>query len=191
MKLMQTGKVLKMKKILLSVFILGISASVFAADPYAVKPDSNRVVPWAQRERAKLEAFDANTVFADDAKGAKELLAGVTDAYSADPMVLTKIGIVSQAVMTPTAAKHRAAWTGLLLAHAKASTKDYQTTFFLDQLRWCGMPEQAATVRALAAGRSRDIAEMAELTASTLTMTIPPVCQAKCEEQKKSTEQAK
>ncbi len=173
-----------MKKLILSVFLLGFAMGAFA-DPYAVKENPNRVVPWAQREQANLDAFDANSVFVDDAKGAKTLLAGVTDAYSADPMVLTKIGIVSQAVMTPKAAKHRATWTGLLLASAKASVKDYQTTFHLDQLRWCGLPEQVKEIRELAVGRSRDIAEMAELVASTLTMTIPPPTQAKPAQQKK------
>ncbi len=191
-----------MKKLILSVFLLGFAVSAFA-DPYAVKENSNRVVPWAQREQANLDAFDANTVFVDGAKGAKALLDGVTDAYSTDPMVLTKIGIISQAVMTPKAAKHRATWTGLLLASAKKSVKDYQTTFYLDQLRWCGLPEQAKEVRALASGRSRDIYEMSELVASTLTMTIPPpvqekpavqekpVVQEKAAEQKKPVEQKK
>ena len=47
--------------------------------------------------------------------------------------------------------KCRERWVAQLIKAADTSTDSYRTTFFLDQLRWCGMPEQLGALRRLSA----------------------------------------
>ena len=72
--------------------------------------------------------------------------AEVKPAYATDPMAATRIAAVTQLVMCPKCDKApagRAVWTAALIKAAEASTDSYRTMFLLDQLRWCGKPEQA------------------------------------------------
>ncbi len=86
-------------------------------------------------------------------KAADALLARVKPAYQTDPLAAAQIAAASQLVMLPgrvTAPAERELWTGALLRAAQASQETYRTLFLLDQLRWCGKPDQAAAVRRLA-----------------------------------------
>ena len=78
-----------------------------------------------------------------------ELLGKVKGAYDTDPMVATQIASISQIVMCqkcPKMSSRRVTWTTALLFAAKSSTDAYRAIYFLDQLRWCGLPDDADAV---------------------------------------------
>ena len=151
---------------------LAVCAAAFAADP---NPFSNYTAGTAS-DKADPSAADWHGTAAaaiaaetDDAKlaeiagcpvRAKALLAEVKPAYATDPLTATKIAAVSQYVMRAGETSWwefwawfsdspRAVWTAALLDAAKSSDNSYRTEFMLDQLRWCGYPEQAEDVRAI------------------------------------------
>ena len=98
---------------------------------------------------AKETAFEALQQYVMLPKSADDLLAQVKPAYKTDPMVMTKIGCVSQIVMCQKwekAAAAREIWTCALLSAAETAPDEYRKMFFLDQLRWCGKPAQADRV---------------------------------------------
>ena len=80
-----------------------------------------------------------STFLVSEAAAAK-LLAQVGPAYTTDPLVMTRIGAITQLVMTPGCAKAAAArpvWVAALKA-AEASAPDaYRRAIFRDQLNWC------------------------------------------------------
>ena len=159
-----------MKKILLTFVALG-AAVAFAADPnpfanYTAGTASSKENPsladWHNANRAAIEAETSEAKlaeFASSAESAKALLAKVKPAYATCPMVAVQIAAVSQYVMgadpswwefwkwfsdTP-----REVWTAALLDAAASAPDTYRAESFLDQLRWCGFPEQAEAVRAI------------------------------------------
>ena len=99
---------------------------------------------WQQENKAKIaEATKCETLsqFTASPAAADALLAKVGPAYTTDPIILTQIGAVTQAVMCPKCDKAPAArktWVAALERAKKGAKDDYRKAFFADQLRWCG-----------------------------------------------------
>lgn len=99
------------------------------------------------------------------------LLAKVAPNYATDPMAATQIAAISQLAMSPNCQKApalRARWTAALLNAAAKADDDYVKMYFLDQLRWCGRPEDAATVKSIGDKSSKPVADFAALVAREL-----------------------
>ena len=148
----------------------GCSAAV-AADPnpfsnYTTGMASDKTYPmaveWQGANRAALETETSDAKLAEfvkDAESARALLSKVMPAYATDPLAAVQIAAVSQYVMRAEPSwwefwawfsdSPRQVWTAALLDAATASDNSYRTEFMLDQLRWCGYPEQAKAVRAI------------------------------------------
>ena len=114
-------------------------------------------VNWQDAHKAEVAAAtepEALRRFLASDEAARALLAEVKEAYTTDPIVMIQIGAVSQLVMCPRcpdAPKLRALWTDALLKRIGFSQNVYHVMFCLDQLRWCGRPEDAKALRKLAA----------------------------------------
>ena len=114
-------------------------------------------VNWQDAHKAEVaEATKPEALrrFLASDEAARALLAEVKEAYTTDPIVMIQIGAVSQLVMCPRcpdAPKLRARWTDALLKRIGSSQNVYHVMFCLDQLRWCGRPEDAKALRKLAA----------------------------------------
>lgn len=91
------------------------------------------------------------------------LFAAIKPDCTASPIKATQIGALSQFVMTRFGAEFRPVYADALFAAAKDSTDDYVTTFFLDQLRWCGLARQSVDIVKLAETRSDHIKEIARI----------------------------
>ena len=114
-------------------------------------------VNWQDAHAAEIAAAtkpEALEAHLKDVDSARKLLGQVGPAYKTDPIVLIQIGAVSQWVMNPAcanASKLRATWTEALLIEIWSSLRDpYYVMFCLDQLRWCGRPEDARKLREVA-----------------------------------------
>ena len=114
-------------------------------------------VNWQDAHKAEVAAAtkpETLRKFLASDEAARTLLAEVKEAYTTDPIVMIQIGAISQLVMCPRcpdAPALRARWTGALLERIRFSQDVYHVMFCLDQLRWCGRPEDAKALRKLAA----------------------------------------
>ena len=177
-----------MKKLLLTVALVAATAA-FAEkkDAYDIRPDAAKAgeaptsVEWQDGNGAALAAATADEVlaaFTADEDGAAALLAKVRPAYATDPMVASQIAAVSQWVMgsdcwfafwKPSREDGRRVWTRALLERVRTADDAYVRQFCLDQLRWCGYPAQAKTVREIVVSESRkEVRDFAELVATEL-----------------------
>ena len=124
--------------------------------------DHPMAVEWQNAYRADIAVATAEDALVDlvaNEETARSLLAKVGSAYDGDPLALTQIAAVSQWVMSeepcmllfwrPSPAAGRRIWTAALIRAAKTSQCDYLRLVCMEQLRWCGFPEQAVALRTL------------------------------------------
>ena len=137
---------------------------------------------WQDANRTALEAETSDeklATFVEDAAAARALLAKVLPAYATDPMAAIQIAAVSQYVMRAEpgwwefwkwfSEDPRAIWTEALLEAAANAPDAYCAEYFLDQLRWCGYPEQAAKVMEIGkASKDRSVKQFAMMVADEL-----------------------
>jgi len=148
---------------------------------------------WAEQQKDALAAFN-DASLADTLKqgepALEKLFAEVKTGGVSDPLVLTHIAAITQYVMKKDkrclndprfmarvgnffqcngAAKQRKVYTDALLAAAQRATDVDVTCFFLDQLRWCGLPEQAEAIKAFEKSNSKDVAALAVMTVQAVT----------------------
>jgi len=183
-----------MKKILIA---LVLAAGVCCAaeqkkDAYDIRPgaakaaDAPTSTDWQTAHAAELAAATSADVlegFVKDASAADALLAAVKPDFATDPLKACQIAAVTQYVMAdkggcPVLAAlafwnwfgetPRELWSARLLAAAEKATATDVKMYFLDQLRWCGFPCQAARVRALGKGACPKLAEFTDWVASEL-----------------------
>ena len=184
------------KKILLvaSMAFSAVTAFAQAADdpnPFStydkgMASDRNwpTAVEWQDANRTAVEAATAEDVlagFVADETAADTLLLQIRDAYESDPLVLTQIAAVSQWTMSEepfwiffwkaSPASGRRVWTSALMKRLRTAALPYVQMACLEQLRWCGYPEQSADLRELASGNvPKEVKEFALRTASELDM---------------------
>ena len=190
----------KMKKIVM-IGLAAVSGMAVAADPnpfadYTSGMASDKshpmAVEWQNANNAALvkETSDETLAgFVKDAASARALLAQVKPAYETDPMVSAQIAAVSQYVMRegePSwwafwswfSDSPRRVWTAALLEAAASAPDAYRAECYLDQLRWCGYPEQAAAVRTIGtSSKDKAVRDFARMVAGELD---PAVACGKC-----------
>ena len=151
-----------MKKMMFAMVVAALAAGCVTKDAYDIRPEGEddgvpNAVAWQNANDAVLEAAmkpQALAAYVQSAAAADALLAEVKPAYQTDPMAATRIAAVTQLVMCPKCDKApagRAIWTAALIKAAAESSDSYRTMFLLDQLRWCGKPEQADRILAIGA----------------------------------------
>ena len=193
-----------MKKILIAGLIAACGA-VVAADPnpfsdYTTGMASDKAYPmaveWHNANRAALETETSDAklaAFVEDEAAAKALLSQVKPAYATDPLVAVQIAAVSQYVMreepswwefwTWFCSSPRDVWTAALLDAAENASDSYCAEFMLNQLRWCGYPEQAGKVREIGKkSKCKAVRGLASMVAKELDPApkCPNVCKKCC-----------
>ena len=148
---------------------------------------------WAEQQKDALAAFNDASLADTLEQGVpalEKLFAEVKTGGVSDPLVLTHIAALTQYVMKKDkrclndtrltarvgnffrygeAAKQRKVYTDALLDAARRATEVDVTCFFLDQLRWCGLPEQAEAIKAFEKSTSKDVAALAVMTVQAVT----------------------
>lgn len=127
---------------------------------------------WAGKQQTALAAI-SDAAFAgllkQGAPALDALFAEVKTGYASDPVALTRIAALTQYVMRPAGASGRPAYAGALLTAAQRAGDADVICFFLDQLRWCGMPQQATAIRAFEKSDKPGVAALAAMTAQAVT----------------------
>lgn len=90
------------------------------------------------------------------------LAAQIKTKGESDPIAATTFGAMSQFVMLHP--EYRADYTARLLAQAKKATEPDVVCFFIYQLRWCGLPEQAEAIQAFETSKLEGVADLAAMT---------------------------
>ena len=165
------------------IFIVAVlaAATCFAAgkkkDVYDIRPEAEKETDaptaekWQAQNRAKLAEATKDEVlaaFVKDAASASTLLSEVKPGFQTCPVKAFQIAAVTQYVMLPGKAG-RALWAGQLLAFAEKAEQPDVKMFYIDQLRWCGLKDQAGKVRELGkASGKKCVQEFAEQVATEL-----------------------
>lgn len=180
-----------MKKLLFTAVLFSAALSHAALDPTYVDPNpyadykvamasvSNNpmAVEWHAANRAELDFVNdawCRGVFAGGEKALMKHLDAVKGAYQSEPLELTRIAALSQYAMKTKApwwtfglakSKERVLLSKLFLKKASDSKDAYVQMFFIDQLRWVALPEQALEVKKIGVMSSdkgvKSIADMA------------------------------
>lgn len=133
-----------------------VDPNVYGQYTPAMKPVEGKIraIEWQERSRAKIDEISSAKSLSDildDERALKALIEGIKPGYATDASVAVKIGAVSQFVMSDKEGAKRKKWCDALLSRAAAAKDDYVAEFCVDQLRWCGMPEQLGALRRLSA----------------------------------------
>ena len=121
---------------------------------------------WAKTEKAKLDTINKVTMAAL-VKGAPatyvKLFAAVKSNYKSDPVEITRIGALTQFVVTSGNIANCKRYADELIKAAKASTSGDVTSFFIDQLRWCATPQQTKAIREFESSKQAGVAALAKI----------------------------
>jgi len=153
----------RLVNVTLALGLFAAAATVSAQDTAA---------QWANKQQAALATIN-DAALADllkqGAPALDALLAEVKTGYASDPVAITRIAGLTQYVMRPAGASSRTAYAGALLAAAQRANDADVICFFLDQLRWCGTPQQAAAIRAFEKSDKPGVATLAAMTVQAVT----------------------
>ncbi|MCL1920452.1 MAG: hypothetical protein FWG50_05135 [Kiritimatiellaeota bacterium] len=123
---------------------------------------------WADKNVAALKAAVEPAALAAHVKQGQPaydaLFAQIKTGGESDAIASVTVAALSQFVMTQPKAARKAYADALLAAAQKATAPDV-TCVFLDQLRWCGLPEQAKAIAAFTKSADASVAELAAITA--------------------------
>ena len=124
---------------------------------------------WADKNKEALAAVindDAHAaLLKQGAPALAVLFAEVKTGYASDPVALTRIGALTQYVMHPAGVASRAAYADALTAAAQRAADADVTCFFLDQLRWCGLPQHADAIKSIGKSDKPGVATLATIAA--------------------------
>ncbi len=137
---------------------------------------------WADQQKDALATINESTLAETLKKGAPAfatIFAEVKTDGSSDALAATRIAALTQYVMRPQGASARKAYADALLAAAQSAKEADVTCFFLYQLRWCGLPQQADAIKAFEKSAAPGVAALATMTVQAVTddrsSKAPPV----------------
>ena len=142
---------------------------------------------WADKNKDTLAAIHEASLADTLKQGAaalEKLFAEIKTGGTSDALASTHIAALTQYVMRPNGAPARRAYTEALLAAAQRAAEADVTCFFLNQLRWCGLPNQAAAIKAFEKSTAPGVAALATMTVQAVTddrsSKASPVTDTRC-----------
>jgi len=127
---------------------------------------------WADKNKEALASItDASLAdtLKQGAPALEKLFAEIKTDGASDPVASTRIAALTQYVMQPAGAQARKAYAGVLLAAAQRAEAADVACVFLNQLRWCGLPEQAPALKAFESSDKPGVAALAAMTVQAVT----------------------
>lgn len=145
-------------------FCLFLSASALSAQETAAQ--------WAEKNKDALATISDTTLAETARQGAPAfatLFAEIKTGGASDPVASARIAALSQYVMRPSGTSARKAYADALLDAAQRATEADVICFFLNQLRWCGLPQQAGAIQAFEKSAAPGVAPLAAMTVQAVT----------------------
>ena len=154
----------------LAFFTLGLLLA--APLLFAQQPPSVAAAQWALQQKEALASIH-DAAMAEQLKQGTPALEKLFAEYKtggvSDPVACTRIAALTQYVMRPAGKSARKAYAAALLAAAQRATDADVTCFFLDQLRWCGLPHQAEPIKAFEKSSAPGVSALAAMTVQAVT----------------------
>ena len=142
---------------------------------------------WAEREKGALATINETSLAQTLTSGApalSALFAEIRTGGASDALAATRIAALTQYVMRPGREAVRQAYADALLAAARNAKDADVVCFFLNQLRWCGLPRQADAIRAFEHSSGAGVADLAAMTVQAVTADrsahAPSVADTRC-----------
>jgi hypothetical protein len=142
---------------------------------------------WAEQQKETLAAINDTSLAETVKQGAPAfaaLFAEIKTAGASDPVASVRIAALSQYVMLRGHDAARKAYAEALLSAAQRATEADVTCFFLNQLRWCGLPQQAAAIQAFEKSTAPGVAALAAMTVQAVNddraYKAKPVADTRC-----------
>lgn len=127
---------------------------------------------WAEKNKDALATIN-DAALADllkqGAPALEKLFAEVKTGGASDPVASTRIAALTQFVMRPDGAAARKAYADALLAAAQKDADADVVCFFLNQLRWCGLPGQADAIQAFEKSDKAGVSALAAMAVQAVT----------------------
>ncbi len=131
----------------------------------------NSAARWAEINKDALSAITGASLADTLEKGEKtwqELFASVKTGGASDPLQITRLAALTQHVMSNGTKQQCAAYGDALIKAAQSASDADVTCFFLDQLRWCGLPQHSAAITQFEQSKAPGVAALAALTRHTV-----------------------
>lgn len=149
-----------MKHYLIYTLFLCLTAAVCSAQKTAAQ--------WATENKAALEQITEPALAEILKKGQPaldELFAKIKTNGESDPVASVTVGALSEYAMTVSSSKERAFYAQALLTAAQKAQAADVVCFYLNQLRWCGLPQQEKAILAFSKNSDASIADLAKIVA--------------------------
>lgn len=150
-----------------SIWVLGLllyaGGSIAQEDTAAQWADKQKVALAGITDASLAELLNGGTPALD------ALFAGIKTGGQSDPLASTRIAALTQYVMRPEGRRARKAYTDALLAAARRASAADVICFFIHQLRWCGLPQQAEAIKAFETSDKTGVAALAAMTVQAVT----------------------
>lgn len=127
---------------------------------------------WAEKQKDALATLSATSLAETLKQGSPAfaaLFAEIKTGGTSDALASTRIAALTQYVMMPGRNAVRTLYAEALLAAAQRATEADVVCFFLNQLRWCGLPHQAAAIKAFETSTATGVADLAAMTVQAVT----------------------
>ena len=127
---------------------------------------------WSGKQKEALATINEATLADTLKQGAPAfaaLFAEIKTGGASDALAATRIAALTQYVMMPGRDAGRKAYTDALLAAAQHAAEADVTCFFIYQLRWCGLPQQAEAIGAFEKSAAPGVAALAAMTVQAVT----------------------
>jgi len=146
--------------------------SFACAAPLPAQQQPVYAAQWAAQQKDALAAITEASLADTLKQGApalEKLFAEVKTGGVSDAVALTRIAALTQYAMRPAGAAGRKTYADALLAAAQRAADADVACFFLDQLRWCGLPQQADALKAFEKSAAPGVAALATMTVQAVT----------------------
>ena len=168
-----------MKKSLSSLTLSLLLATCAAAQETAAQ--------WAEKQKDALATINESSLADTVKQGAPAfaaLFAEIKTGGASDALASTRIAALTQFVMMPGRDAGRKAYADALLAAAQRATEADVISFFIYQLRWCGLPQHAQAIKAFEKSAAPGVAALATMTVQAVTddrsSKAAPVTDTRC-----------
>ncbi len=126
---------------------------------------------WAKDNSEALASITDETLGAllKQPGALEKLLSQVKTEGESDPLDVTRIAAITQYVMRPAGSAARTMVANAYLEAAQKVEPADVVCFFLDQLRWCGLPTQVEAIKAFTKSDKTGVAPLATITLISIT----------------------
>lgn len=149
-----------------------LSALLLALSVTSALVAQETAAQWAEKQKdalASITDISLADTLKQGAPALEKLFADIKTGGASDALSSTRIAALTQFVMRPAGTASRKPYSDALLAAAQRATDADVVSFFIYQLRWCGLPQQADALKAFEKSDKPGVAALATMAVQAVT----------------------